>query len=1146
MALTYVYGPSSSGKSSYLQNLLIQTSKSGLRGTKLLIVPDQYNMQTQMDMILRHPDRAFSDIEVLSFSRLSHRILEEVGGEDIPVLDDTGKSLIIRRVAGEIASELQVCGSKLDRIGYIHEIKSAISEFMQYGINPDGLHKIIEQSDKRKDLKHKLGDLERIYRAFLQYKSDKYLTREETLELVKDSLHKSDIVKGATIVFDGFTGFTPIQEQLIQELLVLADSVYISFTLDDCIDPFKPLPEENMFYLSVKSMDRLSRLAEEASVIVTDPIVIERSNAKTYRKHEIAHLEQNLFRYPSEKWEGNVTNIKLFQAKNIRTEVSDTCQRIRELTDVYGLRYRDIAVVVGDMNSYADEFVRMAEEYNIPIYMDYSRSVLQSPFIVAISAALDVYEHDYTCDSIIRYLRCGFSDISREDIDELENFLIRTGIRGRYAYEHTWTVSFRGKGQESETNRDKRLGLMDRLNATRQKLLDHFSIFYASNLRSVLDFSKALFEFMSSSRFEEVLQKRTDLFKQIGDISSAMEYEQIYVKVCDLLDQIVSLIGDEEISLHEYREILEAGFGEIKLGVIPQEADTVKVGDLIRTRLPQVKVLFLLGANDCFIPGNIGSGGLISDLDREFIRNETDSMLAPTPREQIFAQRLYLYMNMTKPSDKLVISYSSMDVDGKSMQQSYIVECINKLFPKIEILPSEITHTYKKTILPASPAQSHVFLAGLLREYVMQDSDADLLYDISIYENVISNLGDKRLVSEINKIAFANFQANPLTKEIADDLYGLVINTSISRLEKFAACAYAHFLSYGLDLRSRSEFGFEKRDLGDVFHLGLEQFARELEAKGLSWKDYTNNQSHQLVSEVLNEIYSTYGETVLLSSFRTKAMTSRIERILKRTVDTLQYQFAQGDFNPIAFEKRFFHSQNITISENRKVKMNITGSIDRVDMAHIGPKNLLRIVDYKSGNKQFDMNAFYNGIMLQLVVYMRRAMEAYPDSKPAGMLYYHIHDPLINQDTDISEVQLDSYMHSELTMKGIVSSDINKLGAMDHALGAGSGVVSDIIPVGFNKDGSLKASSQAISDDELEILLSFADVKIQELTKDILSGKKDPVPCGMDMEHMPCKYCDYRAVCNIDCGEDGYNKNVFEKKSKEDLLQLMKAQMREK
>ena len=1132
MSLQFVYGPSGSGKSSYIQNRIIEDSIKDPARKYLLIVPDQFTMLTQVRMIELHPDHAFSNIEVLSFSRFSHRILEEVGGKDIPVLDDTGKNLIIRHVASDVKDKLIYMSERIDKYGFISEIKSAISEFMQYGLKPDDVGQLSDRAEGRRLLSLKLKDLETIYRAFMDYKSDHFLTREETLDVVSACMNRSKLIKNADIWFDGFTGFTPIQERVIQEMMVYARRVAFAFTMPSDIDIYSNRSEEDMFYLPYTSVIRLKKLSEQVNVQEDEAIGLGRGQAHTM----LSHLESHIFRYPSPAYEGDDTEtIKIYKAANISEEIRDTFARIRTLITQKKYRYRDIAVVTGDLSAYADEFKSIASELDIPIYMDYSRSVMGTDLVEAIISAYDVLRSDYTCESVIRHMRTGFGPLGMEETDELENFLLKRGIRGRKAFSSTWTVNPDKDREETPEAAERRAETFTRINAIREKTLSHF----ASLHNKEVSYTRALYDFIEASGMHEKLELMST---RIADLSGSMDanaYLRIYDKIMELLDQIEALCGSEIEDIDEFTGILEAGLTELKVGVIPQERDQIQIGDMTRTRLGHVKAVFLLGANDCNIPGKISGGGIISDIDREFLLSLDGVTLSPTPRAQMFTQRLYLYMNMSKPVDGLYISYVLTDPSGKSMQASYLIGVLCKLFPKITVESSDIDHICEGRVMPPDISKLKTGCASLMRAYMAGSASEDDIRALTAMCRVLNTYEMSEVYESICTMASAHYEHVPLPDNIAEGLYGKVLAASVSRLERFAGCAYAHFLSYGLKVRPRSEYSFERNDMGNVYHHALEEFSNKIKSEGLTWDGFTDSDADAWVDDIVENIIKTYSDTILISNNRNIALGKRMKRVIRRSVDTIRYQITQGGFIPAFFEKAFDVKKMAGIGDGRRVPYRLTGKIDRIDIAETKEgSRYLRVVDYKSGNKDFSLTGLYYGLMLQLPIYLGEAVKENAGADPAGMLYFHVTDPVIETSDELDEAQAVKSVRADMRMKGAVVGEEQVITLMDKSLGASSS--SDIIPLKLTKDCVPDKRSKAYPMEIMKEICGYADKKCEELIVRIMNGDIDCMPVTYDSNPLPCKYCDFASVCRIYSRIDGYKSMCYDKTDTEEILEKIK------
>ncbi len=1138
MSLRFYFGPSGSGKSHRIYEEIMQRAAQEPGRNFLIIVPDQFTMQTQKDLVMRSDRGGILNIDVLSFGRLSHRILEEVGTKEMPVLDDTGKSLVLQKIAADLKEQLPAMGSLLHKQGYIHEVKSAISEFMQYGISTQDMDKLIASAEKRGALAMKLRDLKTLYRGFQDYIRDHFITTEETLDVLRRSLVKSKILPDSVVVFDGFTGFTPIQNRLIQELMRVCEETIVTVTIGEEEDPYQMDGEQKLFHLSKKTVADLVKLAAEAEVTRGEDVFVKGGPNRFTEASALCYLEQNLFRYQYEPYTEKQCEIRMFEALSPREEVHQTALYIRKLIREEGLTYRDIAVVIGDLEGYASYVETEFGQLEIPCFLDRTRGIVLNPMIEYIKSALQLYIRDFSYDTVFHFLRSGMADISREEIDELENYVIRTGARGYRTYSRLFTRKTeemqQGSGQEDTERAEE---TMERLNRIRQQFTDTVEILHMAPRAKAGEYVDHLYDFLEQNQVQQKLLNYQQRFEQEGDLAKAREYAQIYRLVMDLLDQIYELLGEEEISLQEFADILEAGFGEITVGTIPQNVDRIVVGDMERTRLKQVKVLFFLGVNDGNIPKNVSKGGIISDMDREFLI-ESGTEMAPSPRQQMYIQRLYLYLNMTKPSQRLYLSYAKVNSDGKGIRPSYLIDTVRKLFSQLAV---EYPQNRSRLEQIEGRQEGARYLAEELREYadgtLREEERQDFYLMYRAYE------ADPEGRDRLTAAAFRRYKESGLSRIVARALYGRQLENSVSRLETYAACACRHFLQYGLSLQEREEFGFEVSDMGNVYHAVLENFAGKLAESGRTWWDFDENFATQAIKEAVEGYAATYGETVLYSSARNEYAITRMSRILTRTVLTLQQHLKQGSFQPDDYELSFRFAEDldsIHVDLSEEEKMHLQGRIDRIDVSEDAEHVYVKVIDYKSGNKKFDLAALYYGLQLQLVVYMNAAMELesrkHPDKEivPAALLYYHIDDPTIETPVELTQEQINEEILTKLRMNGVVNSDPAVVERLDRFLQD----KSKVIPVEKKKDGSFSARSGILSREELHVVSAYVDTKIRQIGREILDGKIAANPYEKGNEEA-CTYCAYKKVCGFDGSIPGYEKRQLEDLDKQTLMQRM-------
>lgn len=1160
MSLRFVFGPSGVGKSRWLYEEILKRAAQNPKKNFLIIVPDQFTMQTQKELVALSPAGGILNIDILSFSRLNHRIMEEVGRLDVPVLDDTGKSLVLQKVAAEMKEELPVLGSFLRRQGYIHEVKSAISEFMQYGISPEDVSKLIDYSAGSQALSRKLSDLQKLYFGFRDYIRDHYITTEETLDVLTRSMAKSKLLKDSVIVFDGFTGFTPIQYNCIRELMRLSEELFLTITLGEGENPYLLDGEQCLFHLSKKTIQDLSELAEEVHCergedffLVTGAReqkrdwlnhlqgrcrVITKEQHRYVDSGALLHLEQNLFRFSRKTFSGELGDISAFAASSPREEVHQVGLKIHELTRMGKVSYRDIALIMGDLENYAPYVEREFSTLEIPFFLDQTKQIVRNPLVEFMKSALKLFSLDFSYESVVHFLRSGLSSIEREEIDLFENYILATGVRGWKRYQKPFQS--RRSLPKGDGSPNGETDSLTKINAVRERLVEMVACLKPVEGLTAADCVNLLYDFLEQNHAQEKLAAWQEYFENQGDMVRAKEYAQIFRLVCELLEQIYLLLGEEELSWEEFSEILEAGIGEIKVGTIPLNVDRVIVGDIERTRLKQVKYLFFLGVNDGNIPRKTGKGGILSDMDREFLQGSALE-LAPSPRQQMFIQRFYLYLNLTKPSRGLCLSFSKMDVAGKSIRPSYLMETVSGMFPGLQVLLPETRSPLEQIV---TCPEGEEYLAKGLREYAAgtytEEQERTLATIYSAFAG--SSLEDRR--DFLLENAFGRYQSSKLSRVVSHALYGSCLNNSVTKLETFAACAYRYFLQYGMTLAEREEYSFEAVDAGNLYHQVLQIFGEQLEANGQTWLTFDEDYAEKTVRKALEDSAAEYGDQVLYSSARNSYAVKRMERVLLRTVLTMKEQLSKGSFVPMNYELGFGwadHLESLNLSLSEQEKMQIRGRIDRIDEQEEDSCVYVKVVDYKSGDKQFDLAAVYYGLSLQLVVYMNAALELeavkHPDKDilPAALLYYHMEDPLVESSGELSDEELNHAIVKSLKTKGVVSSEPGVVEKLDREFVTRS----DVIPVERNKNGAFSARSSVLDGEELKMVSRYVTKKIKEIGQRILGGEISLSPYEMGKQDA-CQWCSYCNVCGFDPSRPGCEKRTLEDLSKENALELIK------
>ena len=1206
MSYSFCFGPSGSGKSRLLRQIIIQKAGASLasmgrdRTKYIVIVPEQYSMQTQRDLVQEHPAHVLMNIDVLSFGRLAHRVFEETGTDRRTVLDDIGKSLLLRRVASRCEKDLQILHRGIHRPGMIDEVKSVLSEFMQYGIGEEQIAELADYAGEhgQNALQARLRDIGKLYTEFRRAEKDTYVTSEETLDLLAGAIPRAESLRGSVIVFDGFTGFTTVQYKVVMALIRCAAEVIFSFTVSPDQGPHISLTasggpagnEESLFYLSRKTVYDIIRMASKEGLGRGEDIYMDPALPRFSDSRVLAHLEQHLFRYPEipfeEKKSGETSeSLEIFAASSPQEEVRLIFGKVRRMIARTGCAYRDFAIVTADLETYGDLFAQEAERAGIPVYIDRTSAAFHNILIEGIRSVLQISSENFSYASVFRYLRSGISSLSPEETDRLENYCLANGVRGR----KKWTSAF---DSSCEQARARFLAEVEPVTGLAVRIIPQAlqadgvvqTETEAAGLsdkprraRPAAVRTKELHDFLTGCGAQARMERLADEFGQAGDVVRELQYRQIYRTVIDLLDQIYDLAGTEVMSARDYLELLEAGFSQIRLGTLPQRVDRILVGDIERTRLTQIRHLFIAGVNEGSIPRSASRGGILSDMDREFLA-AGGAVLAPTPRQQMFTQRLYLYLNMTKPSETLSVSFSTVGKDGRSLRPSYLISMLQSLFPMIrteypeqEAARSRITGRADGLSLLADHLR--IFVEGTPADPETFSKDFSLMYGFYTSPEVMADENMREAVLRLRKAALCRYQPQVLQSGIASALYGNMIVGGISRMETGAKCFLRQHLQYGLHLRERDLYEFAAVDGGSILHEALQRFDALLLQEGLSWKDFTAKDALRLSERALQEEAAVYRNLLLYKSARDEGRLGRYAKRLLRTIDTVQYQIRQGDFMPLASELSFGGREGgmpaISFDLGNDRRLILIGRIDRVDMCVEEGRRYLRIMDYKTGQNDLDEDLIRRGLQLQLITYMEALVNAGsarldalaarsrgPVSAedtgnttedpaaseeiiiPSAMLYYRMSDPVVRVDAGqvdpetIHSAQQEADMPDQnegdvnretirgmLCPTGLVYYDEESISHLDKYFSK----KSDVIPVTRASKGGYTAASRLMDGEKFRQLVDEAGKALCETAVHILDGDVSAQPAVIDKKRTACDYCPYREACGFDPRIPGYS-----------------------
>lgn len=1065
MSIKIMTGASGHGKTYKLYKEVTKRAAENPQQRFIVVVPEQSSLQAQKDLVEMNPNKGIFNIDVLTFGRMSYTVFDELGFELLENIDDTGKNIIVRHVLQSVGDKLNVIRPS-SKPGFISDIKSVISELKQYGVKPDKLDEIALKMQGR--LGVKLADIKIIYKAFEEYINGKYSTVEDRPEAMLAIMDESSYFDDAMIVFDGFTGFTPVQYRIISKLAKKAEDIVFTATLREN-EPYNVITgEEDLFLMSKEMISRISQIAQETQQsFVVDKVGTDYDNYRFAKSEALDFLERNIFAY--RVYDKQADDIVMAKLDSVADEVHYVAAQIKSVIKDKQIRYRDIAVVSGDMELYKAEAARVFAECEVPCFFDVKRSILGNILVEYIRSAIEIFSTNFTYESVFSLLKNGLCEMGADNRDILENYVLAYGIRGYKRWNDKFTREYPRHPEKLEIVQEERQHFLDIIEPLTP---------IAKGKNTVKEYAMAVYNFMEA---EGVYDKLLTLAKEFELTAKGSEYKKTYGAVVGLLDQMCALMGDEEMNVKEFLDILLAGFEEIKVGAIPPTADSIVMGDIERTRLEHVKVLFVLGVNEGIIPKLSGGTGILSEMDRRNLEG-TNIELAPSPRQKIFIQNYYLYLNLTEPEQKLYILCHKFNPDGKEVKESRIFGMVHKMYPKNKIITNEC--------VTASDWATN--LANTRHAIMEYNASPEIIKYFMAQENYY------KWLCEIAENVSELYRKDEISKLAAEELFAEMKRVSISRIEQFAGCAFSHFAKYGLELHEREIYKIDNVDMGVVYHSALQEVFAKLKEEGRRLQELTEDERHEITVSAVDKAIAVNKVAAFYDNATNQFLKHRIINTVDRTLWALGTQLGLGKFVPQEFEHSF---------EMQFDDVKVFGTIDRVDTAENGDNLYVKVIDYKSSDKDLSLDDVYAGTSLQLMVYLKNALVDMEKSNPlkkviaAGALYNHICNPFatIEKTSDDPDKKLLDAMRP----KGAISTESVSL--YDENLSSGASMAARIKYGKMGVDGS-----NLYSDEQLRILADYSIKKLSELKNEIVAGEVEALPI-----ESKCEYCPYMSVCKI-------------------------------
>ncbi len=1074
-------GRAGSGKS---RRVLEQMRLRREERPQVLIVPEHVSHEAELDVCRALGPTASRCAEVLSFRSLAGRVLAERGGLADFTLDGGGKLLTVRLVLQELHSQLKVFGRPSRRSVFLRQLTELIDELYAYEIAPETLYESV--SDVPGAAGDKLRDVALIYAAFDGKLRAGGIDRRSRVQKLRDLMGESSYLTGKDVYFDGFSYFNKTEESIVEALLRRGGDVAVTL-----------LGERDNNALFVNAARQRQRLADMARRCGVPCEIVYLADGPG---GPLGHLERGVFG-ADDPWEGEPAGIRVYRAGTAFTEVEYVAQQIRELTDGGVYRFRDIGVMARNMEVYGPILENVFHRDNIPAYVSRRSDILEKPVLTLLLSAVDAVTGGFEYEDMFRCLKTGMAGVTAAECDLLENYVITWEIRGQMWLRDTpWVANPDGYGQEMTEERTARLA---EINAIRDKVRAPLARL-SEGLKgsgSAESKAKALYDFAESAGVPETLRAKAEELLFGGQAQLAEEYSQLWGIFCGVLDQFVEILGDTPLGGEEFARLLRLTLGEYSVGTIPATLDQVKLSDTTRNDRHSVKCLFLLGANDHVLPQVDAGGSLLDDEARELLQ-QRQILLSDATFDKLDNELQNIYAALAQPTERLTVSYPVTDLNGTELRASFVVGRMLKLFPALTVTCEDLAF---RTRVPATALE----LAG-------EDPGGPVWRYFAAggrYEAVLAAMDRARTMGR-----------GRLSPDAVRVLYGHTVRMSASRMDRLRSCHFGYFMQYGLKARERKSAGFEAPEIGTFIHYLLENVTRDVMERG-GYGAVDRDELHRLVNHYVKQYTLTEIPNFSEKSARFRYLFGRLRHMAVNVMEDIAAELAESDFRPIAFELGFGGKDGalpaVTVREG-DTTLSVSGKVDRVDGWLKDGKLYLRVVDYKTGRKTFDLGDVEAGLGIQMLLYLftladRGAAYFGTPVESAGVLYMPAHDVILRRGRDISDEELERDLRKELRRSGLVLDEPEVLRAMEH-----SALENPCyLPISRKKDGSLTGSLASAS--RLGKLSRYVDRLLHQIAQELQQGNIDADPYNRGPRKTACTYCPFAAACNFDEGRDRWH-----------------------
>lgn len=1101
--LYFIFGRAGSGKTAHIRSL-IKDIVENTNETPMLIVPEQYSFESEREMLRLIGPAKMSRVEIFSFSRLARKTVPEYIKNEKPFITDAERAAVMSMCVEQLSDTLEIFGRHINSQDMLSRLVSADTQLRQCRVSPETLLSASAGADDF-ILKQKMREIALISETYRAHTARKYSDENTEPDELARLIAENNLFEGRVVMFDSFRGFTAQETKVFAELVKRAKDAYVTVCAMDFTDSFAGF---GAFTHTCEFAKKLRAAAQENNVRIAKPVYLSATGrldgiaAGTPNVREaVSALEYSLYDLDYEGYQKETDDITLVLADDKADESEFAAREIRRLVREENMRCRDIYIIERTQGGYKPFLLNALRRFGLPVFEDARRGVFDEPLVFAVYYAIESIVKGFATQSVMRYLKTGLTDVELLDICVLDNYTVVWDIDGS-AWKSEWKNHPSGLGYAID---EKAAEKLKKINEIRLRILKPLlKLKEESSNNTGAGISKAVFDFITETGMSERLLSLALEAENSGEAGAVSARQEDWDALVLILEQAAFLMGDAQISLKRYCEIFKLLCDGTTLGVIPQGVDEITVGAADRIRTEDARAVFIVGANDGVFPLGFTSDGIFSETDRKELSRLGVELSLPY-EYRAAEERFISYCALTAAREKIYVLYSRHSVSGETIKPSEIVAHIERYFPNCRKISA-------RDVLPLTQIESGESALAVFASHISEDSvfAASLKSGISRFDEYAYRLNALQRAAVKEEI----YVSDELT---AKELFGRDITLSASKLQSFFECPFSFFCKYGLSIRELRAASLDPASSGIAVHYVLEKILKAMSVEELisSKEETLRERIEEHLGIYLDEMMGgTEGK-----SKRFLALFYRLSETVFAVVSRLKSEFRAGQFAPVEYELYIGGDKvgpyTVTLKDGSRIRL--TGVVDRVDIMERGGKKYLRIIDYKTGKKEFRLSDVIQGIDMQMCLYLmaidRNGKAYFGDAVPAGVLY-------LPSRVGISKMKYGrNPTPQEIADRKIESGKLSGMILNDVSVitGMGFGELNGYLPVKVSRNGEI--TGDLYSMEQLGKLCGKIDKIIADMGNALHSGAVPAYPCGENYVAKACDYCEYSSICGYEDGD---------------------------